>query len=633
MHTLDLDSTITLTDGDYTFVEKYGSMHRLRSVADGSIVDMHIGTITQKLVGMPAKAMTSPRVLETVSAASRKKTMTMADHLREIETGINPGLDTPRAQYDLATTSQNERIDAKISELRAQGLPASRPTLMRKLKTFREAGSAALVDKRSIRSDSPTDRINPAVKDALCLVIADQLHRSTGTKSRIIRETQSELLKRYGTAAPAMPPRASLYRYIDALSIGTHITGSAKTRQSLANRPDRTFAKRIETLPGGEIQIDATTLDILIKTPSGTTERPVLTIMIDRATRLIIAYTLRLTGTKGVDHASLLANALTPSLNRPDRSSWRAEVQLANPQVSLLGVEERERLESQRPYVFPRRIMMDNGRDFISEVFMAAAEKFGIDVTQSAPHTPTGKPLVERMFGSIETLFTQYLPGYVGRSPEHRGHKVENEQLVDIYALNELFDDWVVREWNHRPHTELRDRMYPALKQTPIQAFAAAAEITSSIELTLTREDYIDMLPTEYRKITATGVKLTNRDYDSEELHPLRNTKSSIARKNGKWEVKYDPYNPQLVWVHGPDGTWIECADRTAEYSLHPHTSAPSDLPNENRHEVVLVQNTLAGTPLHLPITTEDDLIDALALPDFEDNDDDALPTFDPEKD
>ena len=40
-----------------------------------------------------------------------------------------------------------------------------------------------------------------------------------------------------------MPSRATFYRLFDQLSQGRHTTGSARTRRSLANRPDGPFGE------------------------------------------------------------------------------------------------------------------------------------------------------------------------------------------------------------------------------------------------------------------------------------------------------------------------------------------------------------------------------------------------------
>lgn len=636
MRTLDINETIELTDGNFQYVESVNSIIRLRNLADGQYRDLHLAEVTQRMVGLASYAGVSPRSLETMPARQVSATLELNDHVQEILTGTRPGGTEPDPRYDLATTTQNQRIENKIVELRPTNFAVSRRTLMRKIKSFRENGRAGLIDRRSLRQTAPLDHLDPQVQEALCEVLASLVDRSTGTKSRIIFETRMLLIKTLGGDAPPMPSDSSMYRYIDTLTIGSHATGSAKTRRSLADRPTGTFATRSENLPGGEMQIDSTTLDMMVKVRN-VAMRPILTILLDRATRSIVAYTFRLDATKGIDHAALLAQALTPAQNRPDKSAWRESLQRKTPQLTFLKPEERHDLERNRPFIFPRTIVTDNGSDYVGHVFQAAAEKFGINLVLSAPHTPTGKPLVERNFHSIGTLFTQYLPGYVGNSPENRGRDVKKEDLISIHALAEYFDDWVLKVWNNRPHGGLRDRLEPTIKLSPNQKFAEASQVTAALILPLTTEDYIDLMPSSYRVISRVGINIGNRQYDSSELHPYRDQKSNIPGQNGKWEVKTDPNNPYLAWVQSREKTWIELALRTQDYDLMPHLeqSIISDR-QVQRNEVAAINSASFGTLVHsLPPENT-----SATGPDIDSGDDDndfdldsEMLTFDPNKD
>lgn len=635
MTSINTDDPIELRDGSiHQFIASSGSVVRLRNSSTGQTQDMHIAELSQQFVGLPPTSPEAVRRFEKLPEKTKKAAITMADHLEEIETGVNPARDERRPEYDIEKTTQNERVAAKVQELRATGQAASRATVMRKLKAWREDGASALADGRAQRSDPPLKNINPDVYDALCTVIADQKNRSTGTKSRLIAETAANLVKWHGAEAPAMPSNATMYRYIDLLTKGKHTTGSASTRRSLENRPKRVFNTRTELLPGAEVQVDSTTLDILVKSPSGEPVRPILTVLLDRATRLVLAFTLRLVAGKAVDHVALLAQALTPPQNRPDNTAFRAMVQRMNPSVTLMSAEERREYERTRPFVHPRCIVMDNGKDFTSEAFQAAAEMHWVDIRYSAPHTPTGKPLVERNFGSIDSLLLQYRNGYVGRSPEFRGYKVEREELMDIYALHELLDDWFLKVWNHRPHGGLRDLMHPEHKLTPYQMFEAASRLTSNLETTFTRDDYIAMLPTMYRHVGDTGITINYRQFDSEELNPLRHTKSDLRRRKGRHEVKLDPYNPMKAWVADGKGGWLECTVRNADAQFYPHLEdSDFDLTeaDNDRSDVAAVTAALAGAPLHTALESapETPFADSSGSTDLPDDDDDVIYVLD----
>lgn len=630
MLTVDTNAPIELDDGTYQYVGQTAGILRLRNSASGDYRDIHLAELAQKVVGLAPVLRVAPRDLEKVPAEQRRDIRLWVGHIQEITTGIHPDHSTRRPEYDLDQTRIGERVDTKVAELVNAGIQASRSNTLRKIKLYREHGTLGLVDKRALRQTAPLANLDPEVHDALCHVIADQKNRSTGTKSRLIFETEKELRKRHGASAPELPSAASMYRYINALTAGKHTTGSAKTRQSLANRPDRTFKKQSQILPGAEVQVDSTKLDVFVKTASGNVVRPILTIMIDIATRSILASTIRLDATMSVDHVVLLAQALTPGQNRPDKSIYRAAVQLANPQASLLSSAERAKLELTRPYVLPRAIMMDNGKDYLGSNFLAAMETFGISAVLSSPRTPTGKAIVERTFGSINTLFAQYQHGYTGRSPEFRGYDVEkNPDILDIDALYEVFDDWVLKVWQNRPHGGLRDRMNPSVTLSPNQMMAAAAEITSNIQLPLTEDLYIELLPSDYRVISSVGIEFNNAQYDSRELHAIRGTKSSVKKQKGKWEFKYDPYNKSSVWVRSKDGSWIECPRRDNYTLLNPHRKDHEPTAKQkDRVQAARTNSATTGTPIFRPET-----VDPIPGDQFENDDEQvSIAPFDPTK-
>jgi putative transposase len=603
MLTVDTNSPIKLDDGMYQFVGQNAGILRLKNSATGEYRDLHLAELAQRVVGLAPTMKVAPRDLDSVPQEQRREIRLWVGHILEVTTGIHPDRRVARPEYDLDETRMGERVDSKVAELNNAGIKASRSNTLRKIKLYREHGTLGLVDQRTLRQTAPLANLNDDVHDALCHVIEEQKNRSTGTKSRLIFETAKELRKRHGASAPEMPSEASMYRYINALTAGKHTTGSAKTRRSLANRPDRTFKKQSQILPGAEVQVDSTKLDVFVRTPSGNIVRPILTIMVDIATRSILASTIRLDATMSVDHVALLAQALTPGQNRPDKSIYRAAVQLANPQASLLSSDERAKLELSRPFVFPRVIMMDNGMDYLGGPFLAAMEAFGISSVLSAPRTPTGKAIVERTFGSINTLFVQYQHGYTGRSPEFRGYDVEKDpEIVDIDALYELFDDWVLKVWQNRPHNGLRDRVNPSVTVSPNQMMAAAAEITSNIQLPLTEDLYIELLPSDYRVISSVGIEFNNAHYDSRELHAIRGTKSSVKKQKGKWEFKYDPYNKNSVWVRSKDGAWMECPRRDNSTLLNPHRKDHEPTAKQrDRAEAARTNSATTGTPIFRP--------------------------------
>lgn len=334
-------------------------------------------------------------------------------------------------------------------------------------------------------------------------------------------------------------------------------TRSAKTRRSLANRPDRVFSPMGVSRPGEQVQIDSTSLDVLIQLDGGLVDRPDLTIMLDVATRSIVSAVLRPGSTKSVDLVVALARALVPHDQRPDgRLETRALMDGAFDGGELMPDHDLDAYRRRQPYIFPERITTDRGKIYISDHFENACERLHVSLTLSASYTPTDKAKVERTFQSINTGFTQYLKNYTGRGVEYRGVDVEPSTLHSLVELQELLDEWIVVVWQNRPHDSLRDPLHPSVALSPNEMFRAYQELAPTIQIPFDVNTYISLLPVKWRTLQAYGITIDHRTYDSAALRQLRRTKSTYPGHGGKWPIHVDPYNLQTVWIP-VDNEWV----------------------------------------------------------------------------
>ncbi len=127
----------------------------------------------------------------------------------------------------------------------------------------------------------------------------------------VLWRTQQILSGREETAEVELPSRATLYRLFDKLAVGTHATGSARTRRSVGARPSGPFGEVPASAPGELMQIDSTPMDVLVRLDDGVAEKVELTAMVDIATRSITAAVPR-PSTKAADASALLARSVAP---------------------------------------------------------------------------------------------------------------------------------------------------------------------------------------------------------------------------------------------------------------------------------------------------------------------------------
>jgi hypothetical protein len=180
----------------------------------------------------------------------------------------------------------------------------------------------------------------------------------------------------------------------------------------------------------------------------------------------------------------------------------------------------------------------------------------GISLQPSHEGSPWEKGTVETSFSAVDTLFAQYVAGYVGNSVERRG---EQGAAWSMLELQELLDEWLVAVWQNRPHEGLRHPLIPGKALSPNEMYAALVETAGYVPVPLAADDYIELLPAVWRAVNAYGVKIRHRTYDCKALNPYRRQHSGVNARKGLWEVHYDPYDVTRVWVRNHhDAGWIQ---------------------------------------------------------------------------
>jgi putative transposase len=495
--------------------------------------------------------------LEGLPAAAVEDASGWEAHIAEVVYGLRPDAPAgsrPRPQYDPERTSLTGRERTKAAELTAAGRPVPVSTVKHRRQRREAHGLAGLVDRRAARRMRPAGRADDRVVDAMRQAIGEATEASSRTTGFAIWRAR-EILAEAGYDGP-VPSDRTFYRLFGTLSHGRHVTGSASTRRSLAGRPKGTFGSLVVAAPGEVVQIDSSPLDVLVLLDDGVPGRAEMTGMIDVATRVVPAAVLRPT-TKSIDASVLLARALTPE---PVRPGWPEALKMARsalPYERLLAIDERLEHAAARPVIVPDTIVIDHGSVFISAAFRSACRHLGISIQPAHLGSGAEKGHIERHFGTVASWFSQFASGYAGRSPDRRGRHVEDQPLWSMAELQELLDEWLLL-WLNMPHDGLRDPGHPGRAFTPNEKYASLVEAAGYVPVALGPDDYIELLPAEWRAVNAYGIKLNRRTYDcdSGELDQLRLAPSGVKERKNLWEIRHDPYDVSRIHVRGPDG-WI----------------------------------------------------------------------------
>ncbi len=562
---------VSFDGGEHQVLSIAGSSVRLRAEGGGEqvILASYLMAAPDFAVtgSVPAPAVEPFGLLDSlpgeVLAAARERER----HVVEVETGLAPDAEpgmVPRPEYDPQARTLAQRTRAKAAEL-GTGVR----TVDRMRARYRKQGLWGLVDRRAVRAHEATGRADVRLVAVARQVIEAETHASTGTRGRLIRRVTKAAEDAYGPGVVPLPGRSSFYKLLDTLTEGRHTFGSAVTRRQAANRPERPFTPTFAARPGEQVQIDSTPIDVMVLLESGLVARADLTIAVDVATRTICAAVLRPVGTKAVDAALLLARMLVPE---PMRPGWAAALRMSAsrlPHARLLDVDARMELAAARPVIVPDTIVIDGGKVFVSDTFVRACARLGVSVQDCRAGTPTDKGVVEATFDAINTLFCQHVAGYAGSNTQLRGDRVDAEAAWAVPDLQDLLDEWLLAGWQARPHDALRDPYFPRQVLSPNDKYAALVAAAGYLPVTLTGEDYLELLPVAWRAINDYGIQIDYRTYDARELGPHRREHSGVAARRGLWAVHYDPYDLSRVFVRTPDG-WV-----VAPWTCLPMISAP----------------------------------------------------------
>ncbi|MFC4036322.1 Mu transposase C-terminal domain-containing protein [Streptomyces polygonati] len=551
----------------------------------------------------PAQAVPRWGLFETAPTAARHRAVAWLGHIREVECGLPEGpgsIGAVREQYDPDRWTLAQREHAKAAELTALGFgKVSRTTVQRMRLAYRKQGLWGLVDHRTTRTPSPAGRTDERVAAAVKDVLRSRRGRSKGTISALMPLVAQVLKDRHD--AVAMPAPATFYRLVHQLAHPSdhparHISSPPITEDGRRHTP--TIALR----PGEQMQIDTTRLDVLAMFDDGTTGRPELTIAVDVATRAIPAAVLTPGTAQAVDAALLLAEMAVP---HPARPTWPDALRFAHTQLPahqrLLTLDERLAGAAARPVVIPETVVVDRGKIYLSTAFTAACQTLGISVQPAPPHAPTAKGIVERTFGSINTLFCQHLPGYTGSDVTRCGRDIEQDACHTVPALQDLLDEWLVH-WHMRPHEGLRHPVLPRAALTPNQMWAALVCVAGHVPVPLTGHDYLELLPLRWQAVTERGIRIHHRTYDHDLLAPHRGQPSPVAARGGKWEVHINPHDLRQIWIRLPDGQLAEIPWIHRDHTHHPF----------NEHTWNHVRTTITHYTGRDSDSREADLADAL---------------------
>jgi putative transposase len=272
------------------------------------------------------------------------------------------------------------------------------------------------------------------------------------------------------------------------------------------------------------IQIDHTLADVILvdqehRLPIG---RPWLTLAIDVASRMVAGFHVAL------DPPSALAVSLVLTHSVLPKAQWLADRELQNLDWPAGG--------------FPRRIHLDNGKEFHSEALVRGCQEYGIAIEHRPRHQPHFGGHIERLIGTMMGA-VHMLPGTTSSNVVEKGdYDAEGRAALTLPELERWLALQIAGVYQISPHS--------ALEKTPLEAWKEGlARRKHPLRFpTDPAEFFLDFLPAEPRLIQRDGIHFHKIHYWSSVLSPW------AGRRKDPLLVKYDPRNLSRVYVRDPGG-------------------------------------------------------------------------------
>ncbi|WP_228542604.1 transposase [Nocardia sp. XZ_19_369] len=452
-------------------------------------------------------------VLAGLSVADRERVAERAGHVREVLTGYRAGHrdaaveGEPRAEY-AQTVALIERYRAKAGEL-GIGLR----TIQRWAAAYRACGETGLVDDRSRKGRWTS--VDPRWDAAVRAEIAEGVAKSTPSRAALLMRVGERIEREHGAGVVAVPSAATAYRRLEALSKGTDaVSGSAKGRRSIAERPQGVYGRLRTTRPGEYVVLDTQDLDVFAMEPvTCRWLRAQLTVAQDLFDRQILGLKVTAVSTKSVDVAGVLFEAVTghgsgrpvlgPAHGLPERLVF---TECGQPAAEV--------------WCPPETLVIDHGKAFLSAHVIGVCSRLGISIQPAQPRKPTDKPTIERFFRSLREGLIQHLLAYKGPDLHSRGTGLQEQAFLFLHELEDVIRDWITTVYHRSAHDGLVVADWPDLALSPNDMFAVGLAKAGVLRIPAAPELVLEFLRVEWRTIQHYGVEIDGRRYKAPRSRP-----------------------------------------------------------------------------------------------------------------
>lgn len=314
-------------------------------------------------------------------------------------------------------------------------------------------------------------------------------------------ERLAEKVKAFNSSRPEerhlrVPSRASVYRWVAKLY--EPLVTAAREGKRVSERQFRSVVSGLKVKRIlDRWELDHTPLDIILicsltKLILG---RPVLTLCIDRFSRLIVGFYISYQAASSSSVLHCLKQAILPK-----NDIFKRFPDLVGPWPAR-GC--------------PMTVAIDNGMDLHAKDLEEPAREMGVELHYMGAGYPELKGAIERVIGTVNRTFVHRLPGSTFSNVEQRGeYPSEKLAALDIEVFTHVLVKWIVDDYHKAPHRGLQGK-------TPLQVWQEG-EAERVIELPAFPRQ-LDLLVGHSAKRTLWhyGLQYDNLNYNSAQLQSL----------------------------------------------------------------------------------------------------------------
>jgi putative transposase len=420
----------------------------------------------------------------------------------------------------LTKKQKTELINRVAKEIQDTAPPKSWTSIHRWLKNYIQSDENinSLVDEH-FKKGNRTPRFGPEVEDMVQKAIEHYL-----TKERPSIKASYKRLTRlaWESEITHYPCYDSFRKRIEALD--QFLVYERRYNRRTAERIFRYYgAGSRPTRPLEITEIDHTPIPFCVvddetRLPLG---RPTLTTLIDKYSRMVLGFYLSFSPPSILSVIECLRHAILP----------KTALKNIYPNIQLEWLS----------YGIPEAILVDNGKEFLSDDFNEICGSLGIQKPRSPPRHPWYKGLVERHFRTIADGLLNDIPGktFSNIFDKHE-YDPQKDAVISFSALVEIVHQWIIDIYNNSKNSSTN--LPPnSLWNSEIEWYPP--RMPKSLDLLR-----ITLGKTEQRSLQHYGIDFESLRYNSRELSLLRRE----LKDTNKVKMKYDPSDIGQIFVFDP---------------------------------------------------------------------------------